>query len=32
VNAGQLETEVELKRLEKKLKKVYSQASSEVPE
>jgi SPP1 gp7 family putative phage head morphogenesis protein len=30
VNAGQLETEAELKRLEKKLKKVYSQASSEV--
>lgn len=30
MNAGQLETEAELKRLEKKLKKVYSQASSEV--
>lgn len=30
MNAGQLETEAELKRLEKKLKNVYSQASSEV--
>ena len=30
MNAGQLETEAELKKLEKKLKKVYSQASSEV--
>ena len=30
VNAGQLETEAELKRLEKKLKKVYTQASNEV--
>ena len=30
MNAGQLETEAELKRLEKKLKKVYSQASIEV--
>lgn len=30
MNAGQLETEAELKRLEKKLKKVYTQASEEV--
>ena len=30
MNAGQLETETELKRLEKKLKKVYTQASNEV--
>lgn len=30
MNAGQLETEAELKRLEKKLKKVYTQASNEV--
>ena len=30
MNAGQLETEAELKRLEKKLKKVYTQASKEV--
>ena len=29
MNAGQLETEAELKRLEKKLKKVYTQASNE---
>ena len=30
MNAGQLETEAELKRLEKKLKKTYKQASEEV--
>ena len=30
MNAGQLETEAELKKLEKKLKKVYTQASNEV--